>query len=211
MTPCVCRLDRQSDTGWSAALHDPAVAAALSAIHGSPGHRLDRRRARRARRGFADRLRLPIHRPDRPATHRLPHLVAHDPRGSATARHRYPADRHRPGLRLCIRERMRPAARSIPEDEPTSSITGSDPGRSAEFVTRSRLRRRVERAAAVTEYSAAPDRAFEFGPAALLNGLTERLNDRSTGESARSRCRPVTSTPAFEPKWALSGPISHER
>ncbi|GGL38341.1 hypothetical protein GCM10011588_61180 [Nocardia jinanensis] len=30
-------LDRQTDTGWSAALHDPAVAAALSAIHGSPG------------------------------------------------------------------------------------------------------------------------------------------------------------------------------
>ncbi|WP_416565870.1 AraC family transcriptional regulator [Nocardia testacea] len=31
-------LDHQTDTGWSAALHDPAVAAALSAIHGSPGH-----------------------------------------------------------------------------------------------------------------------------------------------------------------------------
>ncbi|TLF74782.1 AraC family transcriptional regulator [Nocardia cyriacigeorgica] len=31
-------LDRQAGTGWSAALHDPAVAAALSAIHGSPGH-----------------------------------------------------------------------------------------------------------------------------------------------------------------------------
>ncbi|WP_063130637.1 helix-turn-helix transcriptional regulator [Nocardia fusca] len=31
-------LDRQTGTGWSAALHDPAVAAALSAIHGSPGH-----------------------------------------------------------------------------------------------------------------------------------------------------------------------------
>ncbi|MCX0275274.1 AraC family transcriptional regulator [Nocardia zapadnayensis] len=31
-------LDRRADTGWSAALHDPAVAAALSAIHGSPGH-----------------------------------------------------------------------------------------------------------------------------------------------------------------------------
>ncbi len=31
-------LDRRADTGWSAALHDPTVAAALSAIHGSPGH-----------------------------------------------------------------------------------------------------------------------------------------------------------------------------
>ncbi|MGY1945123.1 AraC family transcriptional regulator [Nocardia asiatica] len=31
-------LDRRADSGWSAALHDPAIAAALSAIHGSPGH-----------------------------------------------------------------------------------------------------------------------------------------------------------------------------
>ncbi len=35
-------LDRQAATGaatgWSAALHDPAVTAALSAIHGAPGH-----------------------------------------------------------------------------------------------------------------------------------------------------------------------------
>lgn len=31
-------LDRQAGTGWSAALHDPVVTAALSAIHSSPGH-----------------------------------------------------------------------------------------------------------------------------------------------------------------------------
>ncbi|MGF6881207.1 AraC-like DNA-binding protein [Nocardia sp. GAS34] len=30
--------DSGADAGWSAALHDPAVATALSAIHGSPGH-----------------------------------------------------------------------------------------------------------------------------------------------------------------------------
>ncbi|APE36268.1 hypothetical protein BOX37_22690 [Nocardia mangyaensis] len=42
-----------------------------------------------------------------------------------------------------------------------------------------RLRRRIERAAAATEYNAAPDSAFEFGLAALMDGLFERLTARN--------------------------------
>ncbi|MCX0271558.1 TetR/AcrR family transcriptional regulator C-terminal domain-containing protein [Nocardia zapadnayensis] len=41
-----------------------------------------------------------------------------------------------------------------------------------------RLRRRIERASAATEYNAAPDSAFGFGLAALLDGLSERLTAR---------------------------------
>lgn len=37
------------------------------------------------------------------------------------------------------------------------------------------LRRRIERAVAATEYNAARDSIFEFGPTALLIGRTERL------------------------------------
>ncbi|MEV4129281.1 TetR/AcrR family transcriptional regulator C-terminal domain-containing protein [Nocardia sp. NPDC049707] len=42
-----------------------------------------------------------------------------------------------------------------------------------------RLRRRIEKASAATEYNAAPDSTFEFGLAALLDGLAERLTARN--------------------------------
>ncbi|MGF6881406.1 putative membrane-anchored protein [Nocardia sp. GAS34] len=43
-----------------------------------------------------------------------------------------------------------------------------------------RLRRRIEKASAATEYNSAPDSTFEYGLAALLDGFAVRLTARET-------------------------------
>lgn len=110
--------DPRATNGWAAALHDPAIMAALQAMHRDPCTALDGRDARRRGGSVPCAIRSTLHRHRWQATAQLSDVVADDNRGPAASRVRRAPERHRTQRSATCRNSPSPAHSNVNTEPP---------------------------------------------------------------------------------------------